>query len=66
MWVPKFKYLDSIITEDRKSKEDTIKRIKEAKVLFNNKMQLLCSNDLSLEMKKRKNSFNHADHSFTI
>jgi len=52
--VPKFKYLDSIITEDGKNKEDIIQRIKEAKVMFNNKKQLLCSNNLSLEMKKKR------------
>ena len=50
--VPKFKYLDSTFTDDGKNKEETIQRIKEAKVLFNNKKQLLCSNNLSLEMKK--------------
>ena len=51
--VPTFQYLGSIITEDRKNKEDIIQRIKEAKVMFNNKKQLLCSNNLSLEMKKK-------------
>jgi len=50
--VPKFKYLGSIFTEDGKNKENTIQRIKDAKVMFNNKKQLLCSNSLSLEMKK--------------
>jgi len=50
--VPKFKYLGSIITEDGKNKEDIIQRIKEAKVMFNNKVQLLWWNNLSLEMKK--------------
>jgi len=30
-----------------------IQRIKEAKVTFNNKKQLLCSNNLSFEMKKK-------------
>ena len=49
---PKFKYLGSIITEDGQNKEDIIQRIKEAKVTFNNKNQLICSNNLSLEMKK--------------
>jgi hypothetical protein len=48
----KFKYLGSIFTEDGKNKEDTIQRIKEAKGTFNNKKQLLCSNNLSLEIKK--------------
>ena len=51
--VSKFKYLGSIITEDRKNQEYIIQRIKEAKVMFNNKKQLLCSNNLSLEMKKK-------------
>ena len=51
--VPKFKYLGSIITEDGKNKEDIIQLIKEAKVLFNNKKQLLFSNNLSLEIKKK-------------
>jgi hypothetical protein len=51
--VRKFKYIiGSILTEDGKNKEDIIQRIKEAKVMFNNKTQLLCSNNLSLEMKK--------------
>jgi len=34
--VPKSKYIGRIITEDGKSKEDIIQRIKEAKVMFNN------------------------------
>jgi len=51
--VPKCKYLGSIITEDVKNKEDIIQRIKEAKIMSNNKKQLLCSNNLSLEMKKK-------------
>ena len=51
--VPKFKYLGSIFTEDGKNKEDIIQQVKEAEVLFNNKKQLLCSNNLSLEMKKK-------------
>jgi len=51
--VPNFKYLGSIFTEDGKNKEDTIQRIKEAKVMFNNKKQLLFLNNLSLEMKKK-------------
>ena len=50
---PNFKYLDSIFTEDGKNKEETIQRLKEAKVMFNNKKQLLYSNNLSLEMKKK-------------
>jgi hypothetical protein len=51
--VPKFRYLGSIFTEGWKNKEDIIQRIKEAKVMFNNTKQLLCSNNLSLEMKKK-------------
>jgi hypothetical protein len=51
--VPEFKYLGSIITEDGRNKEDIIERIKEAKVMFNNKNQILCSNDLSLEMERK-------------
>jgi hypothetical protein len=35
--VPKFKYLGGIFTEDGKNKEDITRRIKEAKVMFNNK-----------------------------
>jgi len=35
--VPKFKYICSIITEVGKNKEDIIQRIKEVKVMFNNK-----------------------------
>jgi hypothetical protein len=34
------------------NKEDITQRIKEAKVMFNNKKRLLCSNILSLEMRK--------------
>ena len=51
--VPKFRYIGSIFTEDGKNKEDTIRRIKEAEVVFNNKKQILCSNNLSLEIKKK-------------
>jgi hypothetical protein len=51
--VPKFKYLGSIFTEDGKSREDIIKRIKEAKVMFNNKKLPLCSNNLILEIKNK-------------
>ena len=51
--VPKSKYVGSIITEDGKNKKDIIQQIKEAKVMFNNKKQLLCLNNLSLEMKKK-------------
>jgi hypothetical protein len=40
--VPKFKYLSSIFVEDSTNKEDIIKRINEAKVMYNNKKQLLC------------------------
>jgi len=53
MKVPKFNYLSTILTEDVKNKEDIIQRIKLAKVMFNNKKRLLCSNNLSLEMKKK-------------
>ena len=52
--VPNFKYLGSIFREDGKNKEDTIQRIIEAKVMFNNEKQLLCSNIFSLEMKKKR------------
>jgi len=51
--ITKFKYLYSIFTEDGKNKEDIIKRIKEAKVMFNNKKHLLFSINLSLEIKKK-------------
>jgi hypothetical protein len=51
--VSKFKYLlGSTITEDGQNRKDVMQRIREAKVMFNNKKQLLCSNNLSLEMKK--------------
>jgi hypothetical protein len=46
--VPKFEYLGNVFTEDGQNKEDLIPRIKEAKVMFNDKKQLLCSNNLSL------------------
>jgi hypothetical protein len=36
-----------------KNKEYIIQRIKEAKVMFNNKKQILCSNNLRLEMKQK-------------
>jgi hypothetical protein len=52
--VTKFKYLGSIFTEDGKHKDDKIQRVKEAKVMFDNKKQLPCSNNLSLVMKKNK------------
>jgi hypothetical protein len=35
-----------MFTEDRKNKEDRI-GVKEAKIMFNDKKQLLCSNNLS-------------------
>jgi hypothetical protein len=41
----------SILTEGGKEKEDII-RVKEAKIMFNDENQLLCSNNLSLEMIK--------------
>jgi len=50
--VPKFKYIGSIFTEDGKNKEKKIKRIKEAKVMFINRKQLLCSNNISSDIKK--------------
>jgi len=51
--VPKFKYLGSIFIEDGKNKEDIIQQIKGAKVLFNNDKQLLCSNNLILDIKEK-------------
>jgi hypothetical protein len=48
--VPRLKRLGSIITEYR-GKEDYNKTNQKAKVMFNNEMQLLCTNNLSLEMK---------------
>jgi len=51
--VTRFVYLGRIFTEDGKNKEDIIQRIKEPKVMFNNKKQLPCSNNLSLEIKKK-------------
>jgi len=36
-----------------KNKEDITKRIKEAEVMFNNQKQLLCSNNLSVEINKK-------------
>ena len=53
--VPKFKHIDSIFTEDEENKEDIIQRVKEAKVMFNNRKQLLCSNNLGLEVKRETN-----------
>jgi hypothetical protein len=50
--VPKFRYVVSTITGGWKNTEDIIQRTKEAKVMFNNKKQLLGSNNVSLEMKK--------------
>jgi hypothetical protein len=44
--------LKQVPREDGKNKEDVTQRIKEAKVMFNNKKQLMCSNNLNLEMKK--------------
>ena len=52
--VTKFEYLCGIFTEERKSKEDIMQRVNEAKVMFSNKEQL-CSNNLSLEIKKKRN-----------
>jgi hypothetical protein len=36
---------------DQKNKEDIIQQIKETKVMFNNRKQLVCLNNLSLEIK---------------
>jgi hypothetical protein len=54
--IPKFKYLGSIFTEDWKNNKDihVIKRFKEAEFMFNNQKQLLCSNNLSFEMKRKR------------
>jgi len=52
--VPNFKCVGNIFKKDWKNKEDTIQRIKEAKVMINNKKQLLVSNNFSLEMKKKR------------
>jgi len=51
--VPKLRYLSIIFAEDGKNKWNIIQRIKETKVMFNNKKQLLFSNNLSLEMEKK-------------
>jgi hypothetical protein len=51
--VPKSKYLGTIFMEEGKNKEDIIQLITEAKVMFNNKKQLICPNNLSSEMKKK-------------
>jgi hypothetical protein len=46
--------MGSVFAEDRKNKEHIIQRIKGAKVMFNNnKKQLLCSNYLSFEIRKK-------------
>jgi len=50
--VPKFKYPGSIYTEDGENKEDITQRGKEDKIIFNNREQLLSSNNLGLEIKK--------------
>jgi hypothetical protein len=49
--VPKFKNVGSTFREDVENKEDIIQRVKEPKIMFNNKKQLLCSNNLVLEIK---------------
>ena len=41
-----------MLTEDGKSKEAIIQQVKETKLVFSNKQQLLCLNNLSLEIKK--------------
>ena len=51
--IPYRTYDGSVITEDGKNKEDVIQRVKEAKVMFKNEKQLLCSSSLSLEMRKK-------------
>ena len=43
----------SLLTEDGKNKEDLIQWVKEAKIMYNNKNQQLCSNNRSLEIKKK-------------
>ena len=48
----KFKYLRSIFTEDGENKKDIIQQFNEAKIILNNKKQLLCWNNLGLEIKK--------------
>jgi type III secretion system FlhB-like substrate exporter len=55
--VPKFKYLGSIFTEDGKYKEDIIQWIKKIKVMFSNKKQLLCLNNISSEIKQNLYKF---------
>ena len=42
----------SILTEGGENKEDIIQWVKEAKIMFNSKNQLLCLNNISLEMIK--------------
>jgi hypothetical protein len=49
--IPQFKYRGFIFTKDGKNKEDIIQQVKEVKVMFSNKKQLLCLNNLSLEIK---------------
>jgi len=46
-----------VLTEGGKNKADLIQRVEEAKVMFNNKKQLLCSNNLSLEMKAESGTY---------
>jgi hypothetical protein len=50
---PKCKSLRGVRANGGENTEYTIQRIKEAKVMFNNKNQLLYSNNFSLEMKKK-------------
>jgi hypothetical protein len=40
------------LTENGKNKEDIIQGVKEAKIMFHSKNQLLYSNNFSFEMKK--------------
>jgi hypothetical protein len=50
--VPKFKHRGSILTVDGENKEDIIQRVKEPRIVFNNRKQQLCSSNLGLEIKK--------------
>jgi hypothetical protein len=50
----KFKYIGNVLREDGKSNCDIIQQIAEAKVMFNDENQLLCSNNISFVIKKRR------------
>jgi len=43
----------SLLTEDGKNKEDIIQWVKEGEIIIANKIRLLCSNNGSLEIKKK-------------